>query len=105
MKKFIYLAVALATFAFTSCEDALDTESYTSSNTQNFPASFDDAEMLVTSMYANLNHAASKPESSYLLSSIIASDDCYGALGQSYDHLQVSSTRSTTSAGKSTIRA
>lgn len=91
MKKFIYLAVALATFAFTSCEDALDTESYTSSNTQNFPASFDDAEMLVTSMYANLNHAASKPESSYLLSSIIASDDCYGALGQSYDHLQVSS--------------
>lgn len=47
--------------------------------------------MLVTSMYANLNHAASKPESSYLLSSIIASDDCYGALGQSYDHLQVSS--------------
>lgn len=61
MKKFIYLAVALATFAFTSCEDALDTESYTSSNTQNFPASFDDAEMLVTSMYANLNHAASSP--------------------------------------------
>ena len=90
MKKFIYIAFALATtVGFSSCEDLLDTESYTASSTQNFPASFTDAEMLVTSMYANLNHAAAKPESSYLLSAIIASDDCYGGLGESMDHLQI----------------
>lgn len=89
MKKYILIATAaLASFALTGCEDLLDTSSYTQSNTQNFPASFKDAEMLVTSMYANLNHAAAKPESSYLITSILASDDCYGGLGEQFDHLQ-----------------
>ena len=57
--------VALAAMTLCSCEDLLDTKNYTQSNTQNFPTSMDDVEMLVTSMYANLNHQAAKPESSY----------------------------------------
>ena len=67
--------VALAAMTLCSCEDLLDTKNYTQSNTQNFPTSMDDVEMLVTSMYANLNHQAAKPESSYLLTNLYASDD------------------------------
>ena len=42
--------VALAAMTLCSCEDLLDTKNYTQSNTQNFPTSMDDVEMLVTSM-------------------------------------------------------
>ena len=55
MKTIKHIAIAaLAMFALASCEDALDTQSYIQSNTQNFPTSMDDVEMLVSSMYANL---------------------------------------------------
>lgn len=89
MKKYILFALtAAASMAFSSCEDKLDTVNFTQSNTQNFPTTFKDAEMLVTSMYANLNHAAAKPESSYFITTVLASDDFYGGLGQQFDHLQ-----------------
>lgn len=76
--------------SLTACEDALDTQSYTQSNTQNFPASMDDVEMLVTSMYANLNHQAASPESSYLICNLFASDDMLAGGGADvlcFDHL------------------
>ena len=57
---------AFAIMALSSCNDFLDSENYTKSNTQNFPTSISDVEMLVTAMYANLNHQAAHPESSYL---------------------------------------
>lgn len=89
MNKNILLALTVAVaVGFTSCEDQLDTENFTQSNTRNFPTTFSDAEMLVTTMYANLNHAAAKPESSYYMTTVLASDDLYGGLGQQFDHLQ-----------------
>jgi len=89
-----YAAAALMAVSLTACEDWLDSESYTQSNTANFPTTMEDADMLVTAIYANLNHAASKPLSSYLLTSEIASDDRFGG-GYTYgeqnaiEHLMV----------------
>ena len=84
--------VALAAMTLCSCEDLLDTKNYTQSNTQNFPTSMDDVEMLVTSMYANLNHQAAKPESSYLLTNLYASDDMFaGSQDAELDHLMYKS--------------
>jgi len=95
MKKLQYIASAvLAVLPFAACEDALDTQSYTESNTQNFPTTMSDVEMLVTSMYANLNHQAAKPESSYLLTNLIASDDMLAGGGTdalSMDHITMDS--------------
>lgn len=93
MKTIKHIAIAaLAMFALASCEDALDTQSYIQSNTQNFPTSMDDVEMLVTSMYANLNHQASNPASSYLLSNLYAGDEMFGASPDEcpLDHLMIS---------------
>jgi hypothetical protein len=82
---------AFAALTLSSCNDFLDSESYTQSNTQNFPSSMNDVEMLVTSMYANLNHQAAHPESSYLLTNLFASDDMLtGAQDASLDHLMIS---------------
>ena len=72
------LAALMMALSLTGCEDQLDTTSYTKSNTANFPTSIKDADMLVTAIYANLNHAASQPLSSYYMTSEVASDDCYG---------------------------
>lgn len=79
-----YVAAAMMAVSLTACEDWLDSESYTESNTANFPTTMEDADMLVTAIYANLNHAASKPVSSYLMTSEIASDDRFGG-GNTYD--------------------
>lgn len=83
---------AFAIMALSSCNDFLDSENYTKSNTQNFPTSISDVEMLVTAMYANLNHQAAHPESSYLLTNLFASDDMFcGGQTASTDHLMISS--------------
>ena len=94
MKKYIYMAAALATLALNGCEDMLDTENYTESNTANYPTTIADAEMLVTSMYANLNHMSSQPASSFYMTVEIASDDLFGGgygpdVNQSLDHVMV----------------
>jgi hypothetical protein len=78
-RNILYTAAAgLLAFSLASCDGALDTEDYTQSNTQNFPAVSTDADMLITTMYANLNHASYDPSSSYFMLSEIASDDRYG---------------------------
>ena len=89
---FMHIGVtSLAVLTLYSCNDLLDTKSYTQSNTQNFPSSMDDVNMLVTSMYANLNHQAAHPESSYLLTNLFASDDMFaGTSNGAADHLMVS---------------
>ena len=84
-------AGAIAMLTLGSCNDFLDTESYTKSNTQNFPSSMSDVEMLVTAMYSNLNHQAAHPESSYLLTNLYASDDMFdGSQTAATDHLMIS---------------
>lgn len=89
---FKYIGVcAFATLTLGSCGDLLETEDYTKSNTQNFPSSMDDVKMLVTAMYANLNHQAAHPESSYLLTNLYASDDMFnGTQTSAEDHLMIS---------------
>lgn len=89
MKFLKTIAVSLLAISLMGCEDQLDTKSVTASNTANFPATISDAEMLVTSMYANMNHMAAQPTSSYYFAVVLASDDCYGGAMQSFDHLMI----------------
>ena len=86
------LAAFLAVISLSACEDLLDTNNYTASNTANFPATFEEAEMMVTSMYANMNHMSSRPANGtfYFVSEIVSDDRFGGNLGQDFDHLLVS---------------
>lgn len=93
MKTIHYLlALALTAMSLCSCEKLLDTDNYTASNTANFPASFSDAEMMVTAVYSSLNHMSATPASgAFFYVAEIASDDRFGGNnGQAYDHLMVS---------------
>lgn len=74
----ILVAVALSAGILSSCAYKLDSHNYIESDTSNFPTNLDDAEMLVTSMYANLNHSAKLAESSFYFTCEVASDDRYG---------------------------
>ena len=86
-------ALVLGMVVFASCEDYLDTKSYTESNTSNFPASEQDAMQLVTGIYNALNGGPYEPSASYFIMAMTASDECFGGGGQddydiqAYDHL------------------
>ena len=92
-KHLLSIAIALTAVTLTGCEDMLNTENYIGSNTGNFPSSIKDAEMMVTSIYSNLNHQYAKPMSSHFMTSEIASDDRFGGgiLGDqnAIDHLMM----------------
>ena len=96
MKKNIIrlFTIASALFAFTACEDFLDTTSFTERNTSNFPASEEDAMQLVTGIYSTLNlDLRDFAGECYLMQANICSDDQYGGGGmddteaQAWDHL------------------
>ena len=96
MKKNIIrlFTIASALFAFTACEDFLDTTSYTERNTSNFPASEEDALQLVTGIYATLNlDLRENPGTCYIMQANLCSDDQFGGGGiddaeaQAWDHL------------------
>lgn len=94
MKKYLYIAaVALSAVTLTGCEDFLDSENYTESNTANFPASAADAEKQLTAVYATLNHQFATPTANYFYVSEVACDDRLGGGGendyeaQADDHL------------------
>ena len=92
MKTTKYIAAALlAVMSLSACEKLLDTQSYTTSNTANFPSSFEDAEMMVTAIYSNMNHMSSRPSAgTYYYVVEMASDDRFGGSGgQSFDKLRV----------------
>ena len=90
------IAVLMAMTIFAGCEAFLDTESFTDRNTGNFPASEQDALQLVTGIYNTLNSGVYEPGSSYWMTAMLASDECYGGGGQddydtqASDHLLVS---------------
>lgn len=73
MKRFLYILMMV--LALTGCENLLDTTNYTESNTGNFPSGSSDAEMMVTGVYATLNHATASYGSSYFYVAELASDD------------------------------
>lgn len=82
MKKNIF-AIILAILAVgcicTSCEDLLDTKSYTTADTTNFPARPMDMDNLMAAMYSVLNHIQSAPlQNPYMIDNLM-SDDCLGA--------------------------
>lgn len=96
MKKTIklILGVCLASMMSVSCEDFLDTISYTDSNTSNFPASAEDAQQLVTGIYATLNtDLYDNCGTNYFMYANVASDDEFGGGGaddvdiQAVDHM------------------
>lgn len=73
------LLTGICLFAFAGCEEFLDTESYTKKNTSNFPASQDDAEQMVTGIYASINDMIPDPESVPFFVYEMAGDDRFGA--------------------------
>ena len=77
-----------------SCENFLDTTSYTDSNTSNFPASEEDAMQLVTGIYATFNvDLYDNCGTNYWMYANVCSDDEYGGGGaddvdiQAVDHM------------------
>ena len=54
--KVIMLGV-MAMFAFSSCEDFLDSESYTGKNTTNFPQTEQDIDRMVAAVYKSTFYA------------------------------------------------
>ena len=79
MKKIIYFAVAA--MMFSSCNDFLDSESYTQKNTGNYPLTAEDAEQVITGIYNNLNIVNANPQYSFFYYSELASDDRLGGGG------------------------
>lgn len=101
MKKTIklILGVCLASMAAVSCEQFLDTTSYTESNTSNFPASAEDAQQLVTGIYSTLNtDLYDNCGTNYWMFANVVSDDEFGGGGaddtdiQAVDHMLYSDT-------------
>lgn len=83
MKKIYLLALAACvTISFTSCEDKLDSVSYTKSNTENFPASTADVLNEEAAVYATMNNINNSPLQTPWFFNNILGDDCYGGGGQ-----------------------
>jgi len=80
MKK-IFLMAVVALFAFTSCEDFLDSENYTEANTANFPASPSDLNKELAALYGVMNQFSSDPLQTPWFVSYLMSDDANGAGG------------------------
>ena len=96
MKTYIKsIAVLMAMMLLAGCETFLDTESYTERNTGNFPSSETDAVQLVTGIYSALNAVVQEPGTSYFMTAMLSSDECYGGGGmddsdtQAMDHILV----------------
>lgn len=75
--------------AFASCEDYLDTESYTKKNTGNYPQNADDAIQMVTGVYSTLNKAIANVQNTYFYVAELASDDRFGGGGENDKDMQV----------------
>lgn len=81
MKKYIFMAAAVAAMTFTSCEDALDSSNYTKADTSNFPAATTDMDKELSAAYAVLNQYCNDPlQTPYMVNNLM-SDDCNGGGG------------------------
>lgn len=80
MKKILYIATALVTLGFTSC-DIDDVENVTEKSQSEFPATDDDAEAVIAAVYQNLNAVNANPQCSFLYAACLASDDQLGGGG------------------------
>jgi len=82
------LLILLAAGMLTSCEKFLDSESYDKKNTENFPASVADANIMLTGIYNSLSRAVSFAEHSPFYMSELASDDRFGGGGENDRDMQ-----------------
>jgi hypothetical protein len=83
MKKLIYLiAIIFLLPVLSGCEDFLDTQSYTAKDASTFPKTAEDANQMLTGVYAvmYLNNDAD-PGGSYFFTAEVASDDRLGGGG------------------------
>jgi len=87
MKKIIYFAVTA--LSLMSCENYLDTQSYTKKNTGNYPKTADDAIQMVTGVYATLNKPVANAGNTYYFAAELASDDRFGGGGENDKDFQV----------------
>lgn len=81
MKKILYLAIAATTLSLSSCEDALDTTSYTQANTANYPSTLTNAQQVLAGVYNDLNLVCANPQESFFYAAELASDDQLGGGG------------------------
>ncbi|MCD7975988.1 MAG: RagB/SusD family nutrient uptake outer membrane protein [Tannerellaceae bacterium] len=86
MKKIIYLLASV--LVLTSCEDFLDTENYTKKTTGNWPASYTDAQQLLTGVYATLSEVTSNAQDSYYYMAELAADERFGGGGENDKQMQ-----------------
>ena len=87
MKNIIYLLViALILPLLLGCEDFLDTRSYTTKDGGSFPKTPDDANQLVTGIYAQFNQIG--PMADYFFLSDHMSDDRFGGGGENDKSIQ-----------------
>ncbi|MBO5593499.1 MAG: RagB/SusD family nutrient uptake outer membrane protein [Prevotella sp.] len=80
MKKIYLMAIAVL-FAFTSCEDFLDSSNYTEANSTNYPASPDDLNKELAALYGVMNQFSANPLQTPWFVSYIMSDEANGAGG------------------------
>ncbi len=76
MKKLVLYSILI--LFITGCESFLDTESYTKKNTSNFPSSQEDAEQMITGIYASMNELIRNPEQHPFFIYEMAGDDRFG---------------------------
>lgn len=81
MKKIFYLTAVAAMMMCSSCEDFLDTNTYTDKTAQDFPSTSDEALQAVTAIYNNLNQVSATPQQSFYYYAELASDDRLGGGG------------------------
>lgn len=83
MKKIVYLIAITALLpSLFGCEDFLDTQSYTTKNSETFPRTEEDADQMLTGVYGVMNLIMdANPSVSYFLNAEIASDDRFGGGG------------------------
>ncbi len=82
MKKLLYIIVLAISFSLVSCEDFLDVESVTQTDTSSYPATADDADEMLTATYNTLNSTSAYPEESFWFAANLASDDMFGGGGE-----------------------
>ncbi|MDR1357119.1 MAG: RagB/SusD family nutrient uptake outer membrane protein [Tannerellaceae bacterium] len=78
MKRIIYFISALAIISLAGCDDFLDTTNYKEKDLTNFPQTTDDANQMLTGVYASMNVDV---KSGFYLAEL-ASDDRFGGGGQ-----------------------
>jgi len=80
MKKIFVMAIAAA-FAFTSCEDFLDSSNYTGATNENYPATASDLTKQLAALYGVMNQMSTDPLQSPWFVNYIMSDEGNGAGG------------------------